>query len=115
MAGTETERFSLTPDDLQKYNWQARITPTSDKNWLSSHYQFATAAKECKDAGDDLGFRVYSLLHTVSSFHPNYESKGNPYGPSWSGVDGNRSLMAEDLTDKDLEVLARTVHEISDP
>jgi len=114
MAGTETERFRVTADDLRKYTWQERITTNGEKNWLSSHYQFAAAAKECQEAGDDLGFRVYSLLHTVSSFHPNYESKGNPYGPICSGVDGKRSLMAEDLSDKDLEALAAIVHEIKD-
>ena len=114
MAGTETERFGVTPDDLRKYKWQARITPSGEKNWLSSDYQFAAAAKECEDAGDDLGLRVYSLLHTIGSFHPNYESKGNPYGPLWSGADGKRSLMAEDLSDKDLEALAGIVQEIQD-
>src|SRR5207249_892216 len=115
MAESHRERFNVSADDLRKYEWQERITPSGEKNWLSSHYQFAAAAKECKDAGDDLGFRVYSLLHTVSSFHPNYESKGNPYGPLWSGVDGKRSLMAEDLSDKDLEALTGIVDEIEDP
>lgn len=114
MAETNTERFNVSVDDLRKYQWQERITTSGEKNWLSSHYQFAVAAKEGKDAGDDLGFRVYSLLHAVSSFHPNYENKGNPYGPVWSGVDGNRSLMAEDLSEKDLETFAACVHEIKD-
>ena len=114
MAESDTERFNVSADDLRKYKWQERITESGEKNWLSSHYQFAAAAKECKDAGDDLGFRVYSLLHTVSSFHPNYETKGNPYGPLWTDVDGTRSLMAEDLSDKDLETLAAIVHEIRD-
>src|SRR5438874_6212951 len=114
MAESQTERFDVSAEDLRKYGWQERITPSGEKNWLSSRYQFAAAAKECKDAGDDLGFRVHSLLHTISSFHPNYENKGNPYGPLWSGVDGKRSLMAEDLSDKDLEALAGIVQEIQD-
>ena len=114
MAESPTERFNVSADDLRKFKWQERIRPSGEKNWLSSHYQFAAAAKECKDAGDDLGFRVYSLLHTVSSFHPNYEAKGNPYGPVWTDVDGTRSLMAEDLSDKDLEALAAIAHEIKD-
>jgi hypothetical protein len=114
MAESHTERFNVSADDLRKYEWQERITASGKENWLTSHYQFAAAAREHKDAGDDLGFRVYSLLHTVSSFHPNYEAKGNPYGPLWSGVDGKRSLMAEDLSDKDLEALAGIVHEIRD-
>jgi len=114
MEAPETERFTVTSEDIKKYRWQDRINPKSDRDWLSSRYQFAAAAKECKDGGDDLGFRVYLLLHTVASFHPNYDSKGNPYGPLWSGVDGKRSLMAGDLSESDLDALAGVVHEIAD-
>lgn len=114
MADVETERFRVSAAELRQYKWQERIAPNEKKNWLSSRYQFATAAQECKDAGDDLGFRVFSLLQAVSSFHPNYDGKGNPYGPMWSGADGRRSLMAEDLTDGDLDALAGIVNEIAD-
>jgi hypothetical protein len=114
MADTQVERFNVSAEDLRKYNWQERIAPKAEKDWLTSRYQFATAAKECKDTGDDLGFGVYSLLGTIASFHPNYDSKGNPYGPLWSGVDGKRSLMAEDLSESDLDTLAGVVHEIVD-
>lgn len=108
------ERFRISAEDLRKYNWQERIAPKGAKDWLSSRYQFASAAKESKDRGDDLGFRVFSLLDIITSFYPNYDSKGNPYGPAWSGVDGRRSLMAEDLSDADLDALQSVVHEITD-
>jgi hypothetical protein len=114
MAEVEKERFGVSAEDLRKYSWQKRIRPAGEKSWLHSRCDFAAAAKECKAAGDDLGFRVYSLLHTIASFHPQYDSKENPYGPCWSGVDGKRSLMAEDLSEKDLDVLADVVAVIDD-
>jgi hypothetical protein len=114
MTDTQTERFNVPVEDLRKYNWQERIVRKTEKDWMTSRYQFAMAANECKEAGDDLGLRVYSLLSTIASFHPNYDSKGNPYGPLWSGADGKRSLMAEDLSDSDLNALAGVVYEIVD-
>jgi len=114
MEASQTERFKVTADDIKKYAWQDRINPNSDRDWMNSRYQFSAAAKECREAGDDVGFRVYSLLHTVASFHPNYDSKRNPYGPLWSGADGKRSLMAEDLSDSDLNALAGIVDAIAD-
>lgn len=114
MSAAQTERFNVTAADLQKYKWQERILPNGARNWLTSRYQFSLAAEECKNAGDDLGFRVYSLLHTVVSFHPNYDSKGNPYGATIIRPDGSRSLIAEDLSDADLDALVGIVREIAD-
>ena len=65
--------------------------------------------------GDNLGGRVYALLYVVASFYPNYDAKRNPYGPMWSNFDGQRSLMAEDLSDEDLQALRGVLEEIADP
>jgi hypothetical protein len=115
MSEKTEERFRVTAQDLKQYNWQDRITKEAGGNWLSSRYTFAAAAKECKDAGDDLGVRVYSLLNAIVSFWPNYDAHGNPYGPAWQGADGKRSLMAEDLSDSDLDALAGLLPDVKDP
>nr|WP_308985919.1 DUF4209 domain-containing protein [Coraliomargarita sp. SDUM461004] len=76
---------------------------------------FATKAVELRDAGDDLGGRVFSLLQVVASFHANYDAVGNPYGSMWTSPDGERSLNAEDLTEEDLQALSGIVNDIEDP
>jgi len=81
---------------------------------LTSRCQFGAAAKNCKDAGDDLGYRVYSLLAAVALFCANYDAEGNPYGAYFTSPTGQRSLIAEDLSDADLDALAGIVNEISD-
>jgi hypothetical protein len=50
----QTERFKVTTEDIQKYAWQDRINPNSDRGWLRSRYQFAAAAEEYREAKDDL-------------------------------------------------------------
>ncbi len=115
MAETTEERFRVTTDDLRKYKWQERVAKEPGGHWMTGRYTFARAAKELKDAGDDLGFRVFSLLNATVSFGANYDTRGNPYGPAWQGADGKRSLMAEDLSDSDLDALSGLLPDIQDP
>jgi hypothetical protein len=115
MSEEPEERFNVTADDLRRYDWQARIG-VSNRPEVHSYYGiFTAAADSCKQAGDDLGRRIFSLLYVVASFHPNYDAKGNPYGSMWTNADGSRSLNAEDLTETDLVALSGIVAEITDP
>lgn len=115
MSDPNRSRFSVTADDIRRYDWQARFVQHARKECWSYYEVFVAAAKECEATGDEVGRRVYGLLHVVASFHPNYDAKGNPYGPMWSNFDGQRSLMAEDLTDEDLQALSGVLEEIADP
>ncbi|MGV3533323.1 MAG: DUF4209 domain-containing protein [Chthoniobacteraceae bacterium] len=115
MSNPNESRFSVSADDIRRYDWQARLEQHPRKECWSYCKVFAAAANECEAAGDDIGRRVYGLLHVVASFHPNYDTKGNPYGPMWQGADGTRSLMAEDLTDADLDALRAILEDIHDP
>lgn len=115
MNDPNQSRFNVTPDDLRGYEWQARLERHPTKECHSFFSVLANCAKECEDAGDDLGHRVHALLHVVASFHANYDAKGNPYDPLWRNSDGSRSLMAEDLTDSDLDALSGILDDIKDP
>lgn len=115
MSDSSQTRFSVTADDLRHYDWQDRLAAHPRKECYSYYEIFSGAAKQYEAAKDDLGRRVYSLLLTVASFHPNYDAKGNPYGSMWSGFNGKRSLNAEDLTEADLAALSGIVGEIEDP
>jgi hypothetical protein len=115
MSDNQEERFRLTTNDLFAYPWQERLATVER---AERHHQltvFGAGAKECKEAGDELGHRVFSLLHTVASFHLTHDSRGNPYGPMLTHSDGSRSLCAEDLSDADLAALSGVVSEIADP
>lgn len=115
MSDALVSRFNVTADDLRRYDWQARLEKHPCKECHSFFSVFAASAKEYEDAGDDLGRRVHALLHVVASFHANYDTKGNPYDPLWRNSDGSRALMAEDLTDADLDALSGILDEIKDP
>ncbi len=115
MSNDLNERFNVSADDLQRYDWQALIAKAERPE---RHYHLSilgAGAKGYSDSGDDLGRRVFALLHAVASFHLNQDSHGNPYGPMWTNSDGSRSLCAEDLSDADLEALSGVVAEIQDP
>ncbi|MDQ3621267.1 MAG: DUF4209 domain-containing protein [Verrucomicrobiota bacterium] len=115
MSDPNQSRFNVTADDLRRYDWQSRIAKHPRKECSSYYEVFVPSFQECERTGDDLGQRVYSFLNTLSSFRPNYDAKGNPYGPVWSHFDGQRSLIAQDLTDEDLQVLRGVLEEIADP
>lgn len=61
--------------------------------------------------------RVYRLLSTATSFLPNFEATGNPFGSWWHNMNGpgTRSYMAEDLTESDIDALEGIVPELVNP
>lgn len=107
--------FGVTADDLRRYDWQARLAKLERKECYSFYEDLSQGAKECHEANDETGNRVFSCLAVVASFHPNFDARGNPYCSMWSGFNGKRSLNAEDLTESDLAALAAIVEEIQDP
>ncbi|MDK3155732.1 DUF4209 domain-containing protein [Kamptonema cortianum] len=115
MNSSQQSRFNVTADEIRQYDWQARLEQHPRKECWSFYEVFVAAAKECEAAGDDIGHRVYALLLGIASFHPNYDMRGNPYGPMWRNADGTSSLLVEDLNDSDLEALHVILNDINDP
>jgi len=108
-------RFGVTSAEILSYDWQPRLASQSCKECWSYYDVFAIGAKECQDIGDHTGRNVYLFLHVLASFRPNYDLKGNPYGPKWRESDGQRMLMAEDLLEDDLMALGGILEAIIDP
>ena len=115
MSDSEQSHFCVTTDDLRRYDWQMRLAQHAHKECHSFYGVLIGGAEECHAANDDLGHRVFSFLGAVASFYLVNDAKGTSYGSMWSGVDGKRSLNAEDLTDADLAALSGIVNEIEDP
>jgi len=115
MADQPPSRFNVTADNIRGYDWQSQIDQHPVKDCVSYYSVLVNAAKECANANDDLGSRVYALLYSVASFFPDYETKGNPFGPQYRDGTGNRAIMAEDLTNTDLDALQGIFEEITDP
>lgn len=114
MSKLEQTSFCVTDGDIRSYDWQSKIAQVPRRDCWKYCEAFGSGIKECTDAGDDLGRRVYLLLHAVASFQPNYDSRENAYGPGRWNSDGSRSIMAEDLSDDDLKALRGILEEITD-
>jgi len=93
---SKESRFNVSAEDIRRYPWQGLLTDCSQKECINFYEVLIDAAKKCKEEEDDLGNRVYGLLYVISSFYPNYDMMGNPYGSLWS-FEGKRSLNTEDL------------------
>ena len=69
--------FGVKFDEIQLYDWQsvpAPIVERDAKHHGASDYFFPKAAA-LREAGDELGERVFRFLGAVSSLFPNFESK----------------------------------------
>lgn len=115
MSEESEERFNVTAADLRRYDWSSVLTSCERHEYHHYYERLNQESRKLEESGDKIGSRVFALLSVVSSFHPNYDAKGNPYGSMWSGFNGRRSLNAEDLTDHDLAALGGIVDEIVDP
>ncbi len=115
MSANTEERFSVSADDIRSYDFAAVIASSGSNECVYYYEHFGRESTKLQEAGDERGARVFALLSVVASFHPNYDAKGNPYGPLWSGFNGRRALSAEDFSENDLRALGGVVNEIADP
>lgn len=113
MAEQTTSRFGVTATDLACYDWQAVIASSEDKQCYHYYEKLFKKSAELEKEGDRVGQHVFALLGTVCSFHANYDSTGNPYQPLWRSGD-QRALMAEDLSEIDLQTLSEVLPTIQD-
>lgn len=106
-------RFKVTSAEIKKYDWQSVIAASQARQCDRYRDGLFKRSAELATAGDEVGKQVFALLGTVCSFHPNYDSTGNPYQPLWRSGD-QRALMAEDLADVDLDALQEILGDIQD-
>lgn len=107
-------RYDITADDLRQYDWQDVIEQQKIKQCYSYHSPLYLRAQELEKADDYIGASVFRLLGAIASFHPNFDIRGNPFGPMWRDQK-RRSVMAEDLGKEDLEALSAIYKDIKDP
>ena len=110
-GGTEIRGYGVSADNIRTYGWQNPLDGLSDRQCEHFTGPLRKKAGELRDAGDDLGFRVFSLLGAVSSFWPKFESLTDPYGPELS-MHGERSPIPTDLISQDLDALAGILPDI---
>lgn len=102
--------FKITSAQIAEYDWQSVIASCEEKQCERYFDSLAKKSTELATNGDEIGKQVFRFLATICSFHANYDSTDNPYGPWWR----NRALMAEDLTDEDLQALSELLPAIED-
>lgn len=113
MTDELASRFNVNAEDIERYNWQSVIADCPNKDCLYYYDVLFKQSRELAEKGDDVGRRVFAFVGTICSFHANYDATGNPYGPLWRSGE-ERALMAEDLTDADLQALADVLSQIGD-
>lgn len=111
-----TEGFGVTFEEVQRYDWQS-VTPPLDsrgRKYQRASNSFFPKATALREAGDELGERVFRFLAAVTSLAPNFGSKDIPFRPEW--IDGTRrSAALEDFTDEDRAVLTQLTPVTNDP
>lgn len=111
-----TQGFGVTFEEVQLYDWQA-VPPSLDsrgrKYERASAFFFPKSA-ELREAGDELGERVFRFLGAVTSLAASFDSKETPFHPQI--IDGTRrSAALEDFNNEDRAVLAQLVPVTNDP
>jgi hypothetical protein len=115
MSADDSCRFNLTAAEIMQYPWQDLLESAEKKKCRCYFTLFQKASQEHQKASDVLGQRVYAFLAVITSFFPAYDNRINPYRSMWTDVDGTRSLVPDDLEDKDLDALQKVLPEIKDP
>lgn len=114
MSESSPSRFNVTTQQLLSVLKQDEIEGMSCSK-LADY--FGKVALEKQKAKDSSGEAAFSLLMIVCHFLPNFDFKGNPFGPWWHNLSGpgSRSLMAEDLSEEDIDALEGLVPNIQNP
>lgn len=105
--------FQVTAAHVARYDWPSIIAVCKEKQCEHYFDLLGKKSSELGAAGDETGKQVFKFLATICSYHANYDSTGNPYGPLWRSGD-QRAVMADDLTDADLQALSDLLPTIED-
>jgi len=112
---TET-RDSVFLGDSSKLEQVDLEMPLADARSDDCQYYtsaYTRAARRCDDLGEQESAFAYRFLSVLTSFHPCYHDREQPYKPLaiW---DGNRSLVPGDLCESDIEIVASIFSRITD-
>lgn len=105
-----TPGFGVTFEEVQRYDWQ-NVPPKLDsqeRRYNPPSYFFFPKAAELREAGDEVGERVFRFLGAVTSLMPSFDSKETPFRPKIIEAT-RRSSALEDFSDEDRAVLAQLV------
>lgn len=108
--------FGVTFEEVQRYDWQSVPAPidSRDRKYERASAFFFLKAAELREAGDELGERVFRFLGAVTSLAASSDSKEQPFRPQI--IDGTRrSAALEDFNDEDRELLAQLTPVTNDP
>jgi hypothetical protein len=75
--------------------------------------KYSEAAREV-EVENPLLSKTYQTLSILCSYHPNFESRAEPYLPLWT-FNGRRSAVPDDLTKEDLGVFPRLLERLTEP
>jgi hypothetical protein len=100
----KSKGFDVTFEQVRSCEWQDVGVDDLEGIVDESSSRLFQKAKGCREAGDELGERVFQFLGAVMSLMPNFDSGDQPFRPMW--IDGTRrSAALEDFSEKDAALL----------
>lgn len=104
----------LTKDDFDSCDWQQVIEHSEQKECDIYSRLFFEKARKAEEAGNTKAKEVFALLGGIASLMFTLDNKESPFSPVVVWHD-RRSLIVDDLTDEQLNVLAEIAPEVKDP
>jgi hypothetical protein len=104
----------FTKGDFDSCDWQQVIERSEQKECDIYSRLFFEGARKAEEAGNTKAKEVFALLGGIASLMFTLDNKESPFGPVVVWHD-RRSLIVDDLTDEQLNVLAEIAPEVKDP
>jgi len=106
--------FRGTLEDIERTDIEKPIAEAKDATCCYYTTPFSNASKEAEEGGDAGMAAVYRFIGTICSFQLGEGDPLKPYTPMWI-MDGQRSLVPDDLQDSDLDILEALTPRLTDP
>ncbi len=106
--------FKGTLEDIERTDLEKPIAGAKDGTCSYYVTPFSSASKEAEEGGDGGKAAVYKFMGTICSFQLGEGDPSKPFTPMWT-MDGQRSLVPDDLQESDFEILKAVANRLTDP
>ena len=103
----------ITVQDFGTCGWKEALTTATREGYPTMWQTFSAAARQAIEEGRQPNGKVLWLLADICSMMLSPKSLNEPFKPIMV-MDGQRSIIPDDLTDADIAFFAQTVDEVGD-
>jgi hypothetical protein len=106
--------YNVNFEDITAFDWQKLIDECDQRDCVHYHTKFYAKASEYEAGKNEIGLRVFRFLGSLASLHLNESSADEPFEPMIRTAT-QRSPLAEDYSETDLDVIRKLVPITVDP